>query len=472
MRTSMLRVISRRLIQAGYVLIFISLGACTDAGLNWEKAVKSGKLRFVTIENPVTYYPTSSGPHGFEYELALRFSDYTDLDLELLVASMPVEAISMVRNNKALVAGAALPEINGIKNLKSGPAYDSTTHQLVYRQGDPPPAGINDITGSILNITELQYQALNRTLSGISEKVIIEETDMASVFKKLQQGELHNTVADKKMIHAFRYLYPDIRVAFDLASELPVTWVYNSNDRELDRHVYDFFNEISSNGVLERLKEKYFNHLVLFDYIDSVTFLQRIRDKLPEFKGYFEKTGREYNLDWTLLAAMSYQESHWSPGARSPTGVRGLMMLTQDTASYIGIEDRLNPEQSIEGGARYFREVLKLIPGRISEPDRTWFALAAYNIGYRHLENARVIAQSEGGNPDLWKDVRKTLVRISSDDNYKHLQSGQIRWYEPVVYVGNIRRYQDILRWFYRERSGTTGLTTPGSIPEMNLRAL
>jgi membrane-bound lytic murein transglycosylase F len=168
---------------------------------------------------------------------------------------------------------------------------------------------------------------------------------------------------------------------------------------------------------------------------------------LPDYEGLFRETASQYGIDWILLAAMSYQESHWSPDAKSPTGVRGLMMLTQDTAGDLDIGDRADPRQSVNGGARYFRDLLDKIPERIADPDRTWLALAAYNIGYQHLEDARVLTQKLGGDPDAWRDVRKFLPLLGDKKWHVQMEYGQAQGGEAVSYVENIRVYQDILRW-------------------------
>jgi membrane-bound lytic murein transglycosylase F len=161
----------------------------------------------------------------------------------------------------------------------------------------------------------------------------------------------------------------------------------------------------------------------------------------------FETAAEENDLDWRLLAAMGYQESHWDPDAVSPTGVRGIMMLTLKTAKDLGIKDRLVPNNSIEGGARYFRQTLDRIPPSITEPDRTWMAMAAYNVGYGHLEDARVIAEQLGKNPDLWIDVKTTLPLLAKRKWYKKTRYGYARGWEPIQYVENIRSYYDILKW-------------------------
>ena len=182
-----------------------------------------------------------------------------------------------------------------------------------------------------------------------------------------------------------------------------------------------------------------------FDYVEARSFIDSYNDRLPELKPYFMNAANEFGFDWRLLAAVSYQESHWKNSARSPTGVRGLMMLTQQTAQQIGISDRLDPVLSVYGGAKYLTILVDKIPDRIPDPDRTWFALASYNVGYGHLEDARVITQKNGGDPDSWVDVKKALPLLSEHKWYSQTRYGHARGHEPVKFVENIRKYYAML---------------------------
>ena len=119
-----------------------------------------------------------------------------------------------------------------------------------------------------------------------------------------------------------------------------------------------------------------------------------------------------------MLAALSYQESHWDTFNTSPTNVRGLMMLTEATSDRMGVSNRLDPAQSIPAGAKYLNLMINTVPSRIPEPDRTYMALAAYNIGYAHVEDARVLAQRLDLNPNSWVDVKKALLKLNDPEYY------------------------------------------------------
>ena len=153
------------------------------------------------------------------------------------------------------------------------------------------------------------------------------------------------------------------------------------------------------------------------------------------------------DFDWRKLAAASYQESHWNPSARSPTGVRGMMMLTLPTAAYVGVDNRLDPEQSIRGGAFYLKDMMERLPDTIPENQRIWFALASYNIGLGHVEDARRLTESMGMDPDAWADVKKVLPLLQQSKYYKQTRYGYARGSEAVHYVDSIRRYYDTLVW-------------------------
>ena len=179
----------------------------------------------------------------------------------------------------------------------------------------------------------------------------------------------------------------------------------------------------------------------------AVTFSRRLKTRLPKWEESLRAAAKEQGLDWKLLAAISYQESHWNPRAKSPTGVRGLMMLTLTTAREMGVKNRLDPQQSIRGGARYFKKTFNRIPDSVVGQDRLWMALAAYNVGMGHLEDARVLTQREGGDPNLWADVEQRLPLLAKRKYYSTLKHGYARGWEPVAYVRNIRSYHNTIAW-------------------------
>lgn len=183
--------------------------------------------------------------------------------------------------------------------------------------------------------------------------------------------------------------------------------------------------------------------------VEETIFLRHMRTRLPRYVVMFKHEARRHDLAWHLLAAQAYQESRWNPRAVSPTGVRGIMMLTRNTSSAYGIENRHDPRASISGGARYFAWLMERVPPAIEEPDRTWVALAAYNVGLGHIHDARRLARQLGKDPNRWSDLREVLPLLAQKQYYRSLSHGYARGWEPVVYVKRIRAFEKLLRAKY-----------------------
>jgi len=271
---------------------------------------------------------------------------------------------------------------------------------------------------------------------------------MEDLLLAIADGELDATLVDSNIFKINSQFYPRLRAGFTIAEQQPQAWAFlPGDDDSLVQKARSFFKLINENGNLLAIQEQYNENGNDLDRVGMFQFMKMVRKRLPPLMPVFQEVAAAYDLDWHLLAAMGYQESHWDPDAESKTGVRGIMMLTQRTARQLGVHDRLDPEQSIEGGARYFLRMRERVPDRIPEPDRGWMALAAYNMGYGHLEDARVLTEIRGGNPDSWEDVNESLPLLSQEKWYKQTRYGYARGYEAKQYVENVRSYYESLVW-------------------------
>jgi membrane-bound lytic murein transglycosylase F len=274
------------------------------------------------------------------------------------------------------------------------------------------------------------------------------DIEVAELMTKVAMGEIDLTVADSPDFNIQRHFYPDLRVALDLVIGDPIAWAFpkGSADSLLAR-ADEFLIKADRSGILAQVHDRYYGFTKKFDYVGTRNFIRHFKGRLPRYREMFETAGEEWGVDWRLLAAIGYQESHWRSQAVSPTGVRGIMMLTLDTAAYLGLDDRLDPKNSIFGGAQYFARQTERVADSVDEPDRTWMALAAYNVGFNHIKDARTIVELHGGDPDTWIDLSDALPLLSQRKWYSQLPYGYARGWEPVLYVNNIRAYYNILRW-------------------------
>ncbi len=430
-------------------MTLIWLGACSD-DQRLKQIQNDGELVVATRNAPTTYYEGRDGLSGFEYELIQGFAEHLGVNTRFVVKDNLGEILPLLEQGEVDIAAAGLTRTEERdSNFLFGPTYQIVNQQVVCRRGGKRPRKIEDLEGVELvvpartsYVERLTYlKRYHPNLSWQTDEQLNTENLLEEVWRK----RVECTVADSNIVDINQRYYPELSVQFDISEPEILAWILPQNAESLQDAVDDWFEVIEEDGTLAQLLEKYYGFIEVFDYVDIRTYKRRIYKVLPKYKNYFKAAAKHYKFDWTLLAAMSYQESHWNPRARSPTGVRGIMMLTLNTAKEVGVQSRFNVEENIWGGARYLKRMYNRLPDSISEPDRTYMALAAYNVGYGHLMDARELAVRLGKNPDNWSELAEVLPLLSRKQYYKTLKYGYARGYEPVTYVQRIRDYQDIL---------------------------
>ena len=429
------------------------IGTCSSPPSILEQVLETGELRVVTRDSPTSYTIGPDGPSGPEYDLVQAFAD--ELGVTLLVES--VESVSEILpkllSGDAHMAAAGLSVTDDRrKYLSFGHPYKTVDVHLIYKLGTGKPRSIEDIFDRSIEVIASSSHvdllaSLKETYPALSWTENA-DTELAELLAKVANDEIDLTVADSPDFNIQRHFYPDLRVALDLEIGDRLAWAFPKDTADsLLARADEFLINADRSGMLARVQDRYFGHTRKFDYVGTRNFIRHYENRLPRYRAMFEQAGLEWGVDWRLLAAIGYQESHWRSQAVSPTGVRGIMMLTEATADYLSIDDRLDPESSIFGGARYFARQTERVADTVGEPDRTYMALAAYNVGFNHVKDARMIVEWNGGNPDSWIDIRKALPLLAQRKWYSRLPYGYARGWEPVLYVNNIRSYYDILKW-------------------------
>ncbi|MGK3143348.1 membrane-bound lytic murein transglycosylase MltF [Pantoea sp. C2G6] len=427
------------------------------SGQDTISQIKSrGVLRVSTINSPLTYYTINQSPAGMDYELAKRFADYLGVKLKVTVRPNLSDLFDDLDEGKADLLAAGLNyNSERLTRYQTGPGYYNVSQQLVYRVDKPRPKNLGDLKGRLTVASGSAYlstlkSARSNQFPDLDWAISTDQSPKA-LLEAVADGKLDYTIGDSVTIALLQRIYPQLAVAFDVTDEEPVTWyVRHSDDDSLNAAMLDFFNGMGEEGAMARLEEKYLGHVGTFDYVDTRTFLRAIDNTLPDIKPLFKKYAT--HIDWRLLAAISYQESHWNPQATSPTGVRGMMMLTRNTAESLDVGDRTDPEQSIRGGSQYLQDMMARVPQTIPEDERIWFALAAYNMGYAHMLDVLKLTARQGGNPDSWADVKLRLPMLSQKRYYTQTAYGYARGHEAYNYVENIRKYQVSLVGYLQEQ--------------------
>ncbi|MDB6143163.1 MAG: murein transglycosylase [Pseudomonas sp.] len=434
--------------------LFLMLGACVDKPNTLERVKEDGVLRVVTRNSPATYFQDRNGETGFEYELVKRFAEDLGVKLQIETADNIDDLFDQLHKpGGPVLAAAGLVATDKRKTeVRFSHPYLQVTPQVVYRNGQSRPSTPADLIGK--KIMVLKGSSHAEQLAALKLKMPAleyEESDAVEVvdlLRMVDEGQIDLTLVDSNELAMNQVYFQNVRVGFDLGDGSDQRWaVAPGEDNSLLNEINSFLDKVDKNGTLQRLKDRYYGHVDVLGYVGAYTFAQHLQERLPKYQKHFQTSAKEEKVDWRLLAAIGYQESLWQPGVTSKTGVRGLMMLTQNTAQAMGVSNRLDAKQSIEGGAKYFAYMKDQLDDKIQEPDRTWMALAAYNIGSGHLDDARKLAENEGLDPNKWLDVKKMLPRLAQKQWFRKTRYGYARGGEPVSFVANIRRYYDILTW-------------------------
>ncbi len=437
------------------VIAFALLLWAWDMVFPWQKAMQAEENRYTQVQqrqllkvgminHPLSYFIGSDGTAGIEYDLAKSFSDYLGVKLEVSSFETSEALFQALKQNEIdLAAAGLLYQPEQAQQFQLGAAYYSASWQVVYKKGSQRPYKIEDLQEDIVVPAGSAVLPILQNLQAQYPKLTWRITDQFTQEELLLQvadGVIPYTVAVSIDVSAAQHIKPNVAVGFDLTDEVPVVWYLQpSAYSELQASVLEFMNQANETGLIARIEEKYFNHLARFDYVDAQSYLKAIETVLPKYQTLFEKYRGD--LEWQMLAAIAYQESHWDPNATSPTGVRGMMMLTRATADRMNIRERTNAEQSIKAGSEYLHLLINQLPQTIPAEDKIWFGLAAYNMGIGHLLDVRRLTKQLGGDPDNWLDVKKNLPLLAEKRYYTQLKYGYARGFEAFQYVENIRRY-------------------------------
>jgi membrane-bound lytic murein transglycosylase F len=436
------------------------LGTCSARPGVLEQVRILGVLKIATRNSPTAYYFGAQGPEGPEYELATRFAHELGIAVRFMTLPSPAAVLAAVATGRAHVGAAGLAVTpDWQRTVDFSRPYQRVRLHLIHRRGTPRPERLEDLGARRLEVVEGSAHAA--ALAALAARIpglrytTARGVDTLDLLDRVWSGELDATIADRNEFSLTRNYHPELRIALNLPGASELAWALPRGDPELVARVDAFMASVE--GDMPALVERYYAPDDRFDYAGARQLVRDAEDRLAPLRPHFEASAREFGEDWRVLAAIGYQESRWNPLAVSPTGVRGVMMLTAETAEALDIDDRADPAQSIRGGAGYLHQMRESVPARIPEPDRTWLALAAYNIGFGHVEDARVLAQAHGKDPDSWQDVRDFLPLLAQERFYVNLRRGYARGWEAVRFVDNVRSYLDVLEWVAPEPSAPSG---------------
>ena len=415
-----------------------------------DRIKKSGTITVITLNNAHCYYLYRDQEMGFEFELAKAFADYLGVELDVKACKSWNELLpSLDKKGGDFVAASVTIAPSSLEVADFSSEYLSVQQMVITHKDNLQVNSIDDLEGKTIRVRgETSYEQELKKLREIRLDISIRvhhDVSTEEIIQDVANGRTEITLADSNVALLNRRYYPNIRVAFPIGEPQSLGWAVKKGEGALLDKINTFFDRIKQDGTFDDIYKRYYAYVEKFDHFDIKKFQQRIKARLPKYKHIIKKASERYGFDWRLIAALIYQESQFNPWARSFTGVKGLMQLTLPTAQEMGIENRLEPEQSIMGGVKYLRKLYDL-DDTAQGLDRLFIALAAYNVGKGHVLDARKLASNMKLDPNKWSSLEKALPLLSNARYYKKSRFGYCRGREPVFHVQSILAYYDILK--------------------------
>jgi membrane-bound lytic murein transglycosylase F len=431
-----------------FYFFFLLLAACGER--NVPPVLDARELVILTRTGPTTYArDEAQGAVGFDHDLARLFAEEIGRKARFVVAASDSDIIQRLKHGEGHLAAAWLIPLDD-PEIGHSAAYFQSTNLLINHEASLPVDEIGELANARVHVVagSRQATALQKIQLLVPSMAIVEEAKLSELdlLEKISKRQIEMAVVNNAVFEIASNYYPDLQDSLQIGEERPINWLLAPGSADdLAAKADAFLRRVSKDGTLARLRDRYFGHVERLRQGDIVGFIERIRTLLPQYRAMFQTAQASTGIDWRVLAALAYQESQWDALATSPTGVRGMMMLTEDTADHLGVSNRLDARLSIRAGAQYLGELRDLLPSSVKEPDRLWLALAAYNLGMGHLNGARGIAQGLKANTDSWYEMKRVLPLLARPEYYSRLKSGKARGGEAVIMVENIRIYTDIL---------------------------
>ncbi|MBW1751689.1 MAG: membrane-bound lytic murein transglycosylase MltF [Deltaproteobacteria bacterium] len=428
--------------------LLILLCACSEKNA-LERIKETGAITVLTRNNAHSYYIYRDTPMGFEYDLAKAFAEYMGVQLKIVTPRWD-GLIKSLNSGKGDFIAASMTITPSRENLVDfSVSYLDIQQHVIVHKSNYQVKKIDDLAGKTVHVRQgTSYEERLRELKkqGLDLNIKLhDDTPTEELISMVAEREIDITIADSNVALLNRRYYPDVRMLFAISEPQPIGWAVKKGEKALLDQINRFFEKMKQERRLARIYKKYYSAVEVFDYVDLKKYHHRLQTRLPKYEGIIKQVSKAHGFDWRFITAVIYQESHFDPRARSSTGVRGLMQLTLTTAKEMGIQNRLDPAQSISGGVKYLKKLYdryENIPGF----DRLLFTLASYNVGHGHVLDARKIARKKSLDPQRWSSLEQTLPLLRHRKYYKKTTYGYCRGTEPVRFVHRVLTYYDILK--------------------------
>ncbi|MFC3152147.1 transporter substrate-binding domain-containing protein [Litoribrevibacter euphylliae] len=422
---------------------------------DWSEIVERRTLRMITRNSSDSYFMWRGELMGYEYDLIKKFADRHDLYLDVIVADGQDMIDLLLQGKGDLIASSqarlASRRARGVEFTRP---YNVVDEVLIGRSG-LELTSLEELSGFTVmveanssyreGLLALKQQGIDFQLVSPDDLEINDEADLMGL---VTDGIVDFTVVDNHLAARELLDRPDLQVYLSVTADVGHGWAVRKDNKELLAKLNQYIKKHYRGLFFNVTWQKYFD-------TERGKFLGRdpleISGQLSPYDSIVRPLAKDKRFDWRMIVSQMYQESRFNPKARSHVGAKGLMQVLPRTGKELGIHDLYNPEANIRAGVFYLDWVRDRFPKQLVPAERVLFALAGYNAGYGHVQDARRLARKKGWNPDQWfGSVEKAMLLLSKRKYYRNARFGYVRGREPVEYVRQIQRryqgYQSIAR--------------------------
>lgn len=435
-------------------LLFFSCKERKEAkAYDFPQMVEKDTLRVITLNTSTSYFIYRDQEMGYHYDMIKNFADEHGLELQVIVAQNSSVLTQMLRDGIGDVIAYNVPVDNALKDSVLYCGLSQISHQILVQRAEKQDTVIKDVTeliGKDVYVLrgskyEQRMNNLNQELGGginlqyaDNDTLVVED-----LIRMVSGGEIRYTVADESIARLnhtyFRNIDIDLQVSFDQRT----SWAVRKDTPVLADSLNAWFTRSNMEPNYLRVTKRYFEEAKGF-YADTKPFVTILAPgQISPFDTYFKQYGKQFGIDWRLLASVAYHESTFNTDGQSWAGAVGLMGLMPRTAASLGVgrDDLLNPETNIKAGSEYLKKLINSFSAIEDETERVKMALASYNGGIGHVYDARALADKYDADKNVWEgNVEKYIQLKRLEQYYKDpvCKAGYFRADETVNYVRNV----------------------------------
>ena len=423
-----------------------------------EEIVKSGYIRVLTRNNDTSFFIYRGHRMGFDYEIGKRLAQHLNIRVDMIITNTWNEMWSSLQKGEGDVIAAEVtvtPERQ--KQVLFAEPWGKTKEVVVWKDGTTPIRRIEDLAGKEVHVRRSStyfdsLAALNQKLKAEGKPEVIvkpvpEDWETDTILQNLSRGELVYTVADSILADIHTAYFQNLVIGPAISDERDLAWAVRTGDDKLRKTVDQVFHELRKKPDFNMMRTRYFEAQRSLKKERTDKFYASETGTLSPYDPIVRKYAEQHEFDWRLVAAQIYQESHFDPTRKSWVGATGLFQIMPATARGLGIVDATDPEQSIRGGLKYMQQLSDHYKDVADPIERYRFALAAYNSGFGHVDDARRLARGEGKDAARWREVAAYLLKLADKKVAAKTRFGYCRGSEPVEYVRHIdERYTGYLQ--------------------------